>query len=67
MNNINQNNLNNKYKTSNGNVIKLKSPQKTTTSDNKRNHSSSSNSEPSSPKLLQHASKKLFVTLNLNY
>ncbi|KAL4085080.1 hypothetical protein QTP88_027372 [Uroleucon formosanum] len=64
MDNCNQNCTNNKNKTQNANAIKSKSPQKTANNDNKRNHSSSSNSEPSSPKLLQHVSKKLFATRN---
>lgn len=65
MDNRNQNNTNNINKTTNAwNVIKSKSPQKSANNDNKRTHSSSSNSEPSSPKLLQHVSKKLFVTRN---
>lgn len=65
MDNRNQNNTNNnKNKTTNANVIKSKSLQKPASNDNKRNHSSSSNSEPSSPKTLQHISKKLFATRN---
>jgi len=64
MDNRNQNNTNNKNKTTNANVIKSKLPQKPANNDNKRNHSSPSNSEPSSPKILQHVSKKLFVTRN---
>ncbi|KAL4131789.1 hypothetical protein QTP88_009046 [Uroleucon formosanum] len=64
MDNRNQNCTNNKNKTQNANAIKSKSPQKTANNDNKRNHSSSSNSEPSSTKLLQHVSKKLFATRN---
>jgi len=64
MDNRNQNNTNNINKTKNANVIKSKPPQKPVNNDNKRNHSSSSNSEPSSPKLLQHVSKKLFATRN---
>jgi hypothetical protein len=67
MSNRNQNNTNNtndKNKISNANPNKLKPPKTLANSDNKRNHSSSSNSEPSSPKLLQRVSKKLFVTRN---
>jgi hypothetical protein len=61
MNNRNQNNRN---KTINSNLIKLKPPQKPSINDNKRNHSSLSNSEPSSQKILQQINKKLFVTRN---
>lgn len=64
MDNHNQNIANNKSKTKNVNAIKSKSSQKPANKDNKRSHSSSSSSEPSSPLLLQHVSKKLFVTRN---
>lgn len=59
-NNTNNANLNNK--TSNANP-KPRSP-KTPVNSDKRNHSSTSSSEPSSPNLLQHVSKKLFATRN---
>jgi hypothetical protein len=46
---------------------KPKSPQILTNKDNKRNHSCLSNSEKSSPKMLQHVNKNYSIIIDSSY